>query len=104
MKYKNPILNFAHKIQTDPAWQFRFNGSFVIVWAIAMVGVLFLPTFWGVANLPALLIMEVSLWANFATHFGAMSAGLAAMNTADDMVCEVPLPDGKEVSISIIDV
>jgi hypothetical protein len=28
-----------------------------------------------------LLILEVSLWANFATHFGAMSSALAAKNT-----------------------
>jgi hypothetical protein len=32
-------------------------------------------------DLSALLIEEISLWANFATHFGAMSAALAAQNT-----------------------
>lgn len=33
-------------------------------------------------NITALLILEASLYANFTTDFGAMSAAEAAMNTA----------------------
>jgi hypothetical protein len=66
-------------ILKDPGKQYRFNVGMCWAWGLSMLGILFVPTFRGEANLPALLIMEVSLWANFATHFGALSGCVAAM-------------------------
>lgn len=42
-----------------------------------MVGIFFIPKF--TSDLASLLIMQASLFANFATDFGAMSSSLAAM-------------------------
>lgn len=64
-------------LEYDPHVQYRFHQSFMFFWLIAIAGVWFAPAFHDVA---ARLIMEVSLYANFATDFGAMSAALAAGN------------------------
>lgn len=72
---------FARQIKSleyDPAVQYRFHQSFMFFWIVAMVGVAFIPAFHH--NVASLLIMEVSLYANFATDFGAMSSALAAGN------------------------
>lgn len=66
-----------HALEYDPHVQYRFHQSFMFFWVIAMAGVWFMPAFHDIA---ARLIMEVSLYANFATDFGAMSAALAAGN------------------------
>jgi hypothetical protein len=74
-----PGVYFTHKMAVDPKWQFVFNALFTTFWLIAMIFVLFLPTFHGSANTPALLIMEVSLWANFISHYGALGGNVAAI-------------------------
>lgn len=65
-------------LEYDPAVQYRFHQSFMFFWLLAMVGVVFVPAFHH--EVASLLIMEVSLYANFATDFGAMSSALAAGN------------------------
>ena len=75
------IIKDIRLLEHDAASQYRFNRTCAIIWAGAMLALL-IPL-WP-HNLQAfvqLLILEVSLWANFATHFGAMSAALAAKNT-----------------------
>lgn len=70
----------VNKLEHDPASQYKFNRFWAIIWGILMISVPFVPKLYG-HNSSALIIQEISLWANFATHFGAMSGALAAMNT-----------------------
>ncbi len=71
------VLNFGHRMETDPHLQLRFHGFFTAFWALAMIVLPFVSALW--VNYPALVIEEVSLWANAATHFGAMSSAIAAI-------------------------
>lgn len=75
------IIKDIRLLEHDAASQYKFNRSCAIIWALAM-GALLIPL-WphNLQMFVQLLILEVSLWANFATHFGAMSAALAAKNT-----------------------
>jgi hypothetical protein len=74
-----PGVYITHKMANDPKWQFTFNAFFSVFWLIVMGIIVYLPTFRGPQNLAALLIMEVSLWANFISHYGALGANVAAM-------------------------
>jgi hypothetical protein len=72
------------KLIPNPKHQLAFHTFMSIFWLVAMVFVPFLSTFrnWHDSTiLAALLIMEVSLYANFATEFGAVSSSQAAVNT-----------------------
>ena len=69
------------KWYANPLYQLRLHWSGVIVWLIVMVYVPFMGAFQH--NVPALLIMEVSLYANLVTHFGAISGAEAAIQTLD---------------------
>jgi hypothetical protein len=66
-------------LEHDAATQYKFNRFWAMFWFTTMVCVPLVPTLRH--PFLSLLIMEASLWANFATHFGAMSAALAAKNT-----------------------
>lgn len=70
-----------HNLEYDPATQYRFHFISAWFWFTCMLGVPLIPDFRR--NILSLLIMEASLWANFATHFGAMSSALAAKSSAD---------------------
>lgn len=74
------LVNDAHKLEHDAQTQYKFNRSFAMLWFCGMCAIPCLPTLYA-HNIASLIIIEISLWANFATHFGAMSASLAAMNT-----------------------
>jgi hypothetical protein len=65
------------RLEYDPATQYRFHFAATWLWFVAIVVVPFFPSLYA-HQLPALIIQEVSLWANFATHFGSMSSALAA--------------------------
>jgi hypothetical protein len=69
-KYLHP--RFIDQFENDARVQVRFHLSAAYFWLFSMVGVLFVPTFKG--NFAALLIMEVSLYANFSTEYGALAA------------------------------
>ena len=76
---KHLVLLFkrdVEQLEYDPGTQYRFHFVAAWFWFATMIAVPFVP----VLRHPilSLLIMEASLWANFATHFGAMSAALAA--------------------------
>lgn len=77
---KHPSLMLVtkdiHNLEYDPKTQYRFHRAWALFWFTTM---LIVPFFNSLrSSIPALLILEASLWANFATHFGAMSAALAA--------------------------
>lgn len=83
LKATAPIMLLMKDIsllEHDAQSQYKFNRTWAIVWGITMVILPFFPSLYGSA-VSALLIQEISLWANFATHFGAMSSALAAVNT-----------------------
>ena len=84
MKMK-PLFMFAvrdiHNLEFDAETQYRFHRLWAIFWFATMLVVPFFHTLR--TSIPALLILEASLWANFATHFGGMSAALAAKTSKE---------------------
>jgi len=80
-KIKIRFVSVKSHIMPSARHQLAFHGGMSVFWLLAMAAVPFMPTFQGIASLPALLIMEVSLYANFATEFGAISATQAVLQT-----------------------
>jgi hypothetical protein len=76
--------------ETNPAVQYRIHMTFTYIWlvnmAVALAVFIFAPRFWQTASV--LYLVLVSLYANFATDYGAVSAAIAA-GTAKD----IPPPD-----------
>lgn len=66
--------------ETNPAVQYRIHMTFTYVWLVNMLVVLlvflYLPEVW--IRLSVLYLLLVSLYANFATDYGAVSAAIAA--------------------------
>ena len=67
--------------------QYKFNRAATLFWLLNMPGVIGLefvfPKFWF--KISVMYLIQCSLWALVATHFGAMSASLAANNTSEDV-------------------
>jgi len=74
-----------HTLEYDAGSQYKFHLFWAWLWFMAIVAIPFIPKAWG-HSIPALIIQEVSLWANFATHFGAMSAALAAKSQNKEVI------------------
>jgi len=72
--------NWRTKFETDPAFQYRIHMVFTYVWVVNMVAAVlvfsFAKGFWNHASV--LYLVLVSLYANFATDYGAVSAAEAA--------------------------
>lgn len=87
------VKHFIKDFETNPRLQYRIHMTFTYVWLLNMVFVvavfLFLPRVW--AALSVLYLLLVSLYANFATDYGAVSSAIAA-GTAT----EIPPPDRDE--------
>jgi hypothetical protein len=70
-------------LEHDPKAQYKFNRVSLIFWLVNMPLVIVLevlfPSFW--LKISVMYLIQASLWALVATHFGAMSAALAANNT-----------------------
>jgi len=64
--------------------QYRFHFYAAWGWFTALVVVPFVPTLWA-HSVSALIIQEISLWSNFATHFGSMSSALAAKHQENNI-------------------
>ncbi len=77
------------ELETDARAQARFHLTLAWFWIISMVAVWFAWPPHDTASLIQLLILEVSLWANFATHFGALSAAQAS--SKQDSRPDIPL-------------
>jgi hypothetical protein len=77
-----------HALQVDPKIQYQFHRCMSFVWLANIIGVLFVPSLHP--NPADLFIIEASLYANFATEFGAMSAALAAIHgdSSDDRLAK----------------
>lgn len=74
------VFKDVNRLEHDPGAQYRFNRFWAIFWALQMPLVILLdlqfPHFWILISV--MYFTQASLWANFATHFGAMSSALAA--------------------------
>lgn len=68
---------FVRQFEEDARTQARFHLVMAYIWLGSMFVVLFIPAFHN--QLAALLIMEVSLYANFATEFGSLSAAQSSL-------------------------
>lgn len=77
--FERLLARKVHGLEYDPHIQYRFHQTFAILWFCALWVLPFFPKLYG-HSVSALIIQEISLWANFATDFGAMSAALAAGN------------------------
>jgi cobalamin biosynthesis protein CobD/CbiB len=75
------LFKDVNLLEHDAATQYKFNRFWAFVWGSSIVCILFVPKLYA-HSISVLLVQEISLWANFATHFGAMSAALAANNTS----------------------
>lgn len=87
-KQKAVLMLFAgniHDLEYDPRTQYKFHQRLTWLWFITMIILPFGPTLWA-HSISALIIQEISLWANFATHFGAMSAAIAAKDDREVQV------------------
>lgn len=78
------ILKDVRHLEHDPHSQYKFNRFWAIIWFVTIIAAAIALWPSNRTQFVQLLILEVSLWANFATHFGAMSAALAASNTSQD--------------------
>lgn len=74
------LKHFIKDFETNPQTQYKIHMFFTYFWlcnmALALSVFLFAPAFWSKASVLYLVI--VSLYANFATDYGAVSAAEAA--------------------------
>lgn len=76
------IASFAHRFNTDPHFQYRLHLIATYMWiinAVVAMGVFLLAQgFWQ--RFSVLYLVLVSLYANFATDYGAVPASEAAIH------------------------
>lgn len=75
------LMRDIERLEYDPATQYRFHFGLTWFWFVMMLLLPFIPTLYG-GQLAPLIIEEISLWANFATHLGSMSSALAALHAS----------------------
>lgn len=75
---------FVRDFEENARTQARFHQVMAWFWLLSMVGVLFIDHPHTNADIVALVILEVSLYANFATEFGALSASQASVKLSSD--------------------
>jgi hypothetical protein len=80
------VKNDVHKLEYDPKAQFEFHRRMSFFWVSNFLGVLIVYAFFGGiwAKLSVLYLVLVSLYANFATDYGAMPGSHAAIK-ADEI-------------------
>mgnify|MGYP006921374032 CR=1 FL=1 len=84
------VTGEVHKLEYDPQAQYTFNLWCMWIWLAQMplvaILLVFLNKFW--VEISIFYVAEASVWALVATHFGAMSAALAAFHQ-DNQVQQV---------------
>lgn len=73
----NGLKKFIRNFESNPYTQFRFHTVMACIWLLSMMAIPFFPSLYGHGIAP-LIIEEISLYANFATEYGSMSAAIAA--------------------------
>jgi hypothetical protein len=76
MLFKLLHPKILRELEEDAQAQAKFHLILAWFWGVSMIGIVFVRVLWQ--NYPALVIEEISLWANFATHLGALSAAQAS--------------------------
>lgn len=91
------LRNLQRKFEDDPKFQIAFNKFFTYAWLVniptAVAVFIMAPGFWN--KYSVLYILVVSLYANFATNYGALSASEAseaadeasAIKNCDSLLC-----------------
>lgn len=89
----NIVVRFIKNAEDDAATQIRIHKIFTVFWIVNFFAVLlvysFLPDFWQKASV--LYLVLVSLYANFATDYGALTASqgaLSALHAAEKLTKE----------------
>lgn len=74
------VTGSVHNLEYDPQAQYAFNRWCMWIWLVQMplvaIALLVFNKFWVAISI--FYVAEASVWALVATHFGAMSAALAA--------------------------
>lgn len=74
------VTKDIHELEYDPQAQYSFNRWCLWIWLIQMplvaIALVWFNRFW--VQISIFYVAEASVWALVATHFGAMSAALAA--------------------------
>ncbi len=81
---------FIQQFQDDAKTQVKFHIIMAWVWFAVGCLIPFFPVLYGYA-LPALLIQEISLYANWATELGALAAAQASLKADKPLVSHGPL-------------
>jgi hypothetical protein len=85
------LKRVVNGLETDPHVQYKVHLYGVVYWLVNFIAVALLffltPSLWQ--KLGVFIILEYSIYANFATDYGAMSAAMAAYS--DDPLPEIPL-------------
>lgn len=84
-------------LETDPSVQYQYHKYATVVWLSAIFVVPFLSWIYN-HDLGILIIIEISLYANFATEFGSMASSEAAMSGRN--VVNVVTPDALPGTIA----
>ena len=77
-KFIQLIRKDIHDLEYEAKTQYKYHRTASIFWLGTMVLIPFIPYLYG-GDIGILIILEVSLYANFGTEFGAMSAAEAAV-------------------------
>jgi hypothetical protein len=77
-KFIQLVRKDIHELEYEAQAQYKYHRGAAIVWLASMILILFFPPLYS-NNLGILIILEVSLYANFSTEFGSMSASEAAI-------------------------
>jgi hypothetical protein len=76
----------VHKLEYDPQAQYTFNFWAMLFWfwnmPLVLLALIFFNHWW--IQISVFYIAEASVWALVATHFGAMSAAIAAKTSPSD--------------------
>ena len=95
------VKHIVHDFEYDPKVQYKVHLVAMWVWTFSMITVVCLFTFanhfWQVVSV--LYLVLISLYANWATDYGAMSAALAAQQLSP--LPEVPLETHVEPSAEV---
>jgi hypothetical protein len=98
------VKHILHDFEYDPRVQYKVHLAAMWVWTFSMITVVCLFTFanhfWQVVSV--LYLVLISLYANWATDYGAMSAALAAQQ--ESPLPEVPLETHVEPPAEIAEI
>ena len=82
--HRFPHSHIVKRFEEDPTTQLKFHLFFSFLWLVNIVVAVFtylaLPAVWS--HYSVLYLVVVSLYANFATDYGAVAASIAARDIA----------------------